>query len=503
MACEKLRKQSHSCELNHSIRLRGGGCCPSRPGCGAESVHLSEVRAPVESFGDWGRTFEKIGEQFKQLPSEQQRAVLTELRQLTPEQVEAAGQAASHISAVASTMASVDEADRLPAMHPDLHMPMWDYLNGLRVEQLLSHTPLIDLEYLVKLTELGGVLPAGRQNVPHAAFITAENVWRLKLWNTTRLKGSLAVLTFSYPWLDWWHPDRLGSQLRRVLPALKAMLAEAKNDSTYCTVGVMIDFLSLPQKPFNSDKDAQRFSTSLKNINSWYYHKNVYTLLITQPPPEGADYTNSRLHSQRGWCFFEKAASMAVKRGFCLLDFGKYKGAKTFTGKYVLESGSGCLGQMMAGREPPISPVVFRQRMCSGVASGELKFTATADMEFVINQYEKGFIEAINEIAARQEPVARNLEFMDLNWGDEEAAELLEALRFAAVHCTFPRGPVCVFCTDGNNFSEKRLLDLPPPSTTLAKGNGEGFDPRDVDWGVPGDARHEWVGKFFLGCPAI
>ena len=86
--------------------------------------------------------------------------------------------------------------------------------------------------------------------MPPAAFITTQNVWRLKLWNKARPKYALGVLVLSYPWLDWFHPDRLGAQLRRLLPFLKAMLAEAKRDSPHCTVGVMIDFLCLPQKPF-------------------------------------------------------------------------------------------------------------------------------------------------------------------------------------------------------------------------------------------------------------
>ena len=63
-------------------------------------------------------------------------------------------------------------------------------------------------------------------------------------------------------------PDRLGAQLRRLLPFLKAMLAEAKRDSPHCTVGVMIDFLCLPQKPFATEEDGARVKVSLKAINA-------------------------------------------------------------------------------------------------------------------------------------------------------------------------------------------------------------------------------------------
>ena len=221
-------------------------------------------------------------------------------------------------------------------------------------------------------------MPCGRQNVPPAAFITKRNLWRLKLWGKAKLKASLGVLVLSYPWLDWFHPDRLGAQLRRLLPFLKAMLAAAKEDSPHCTVGVMIDFLCLPQKPFATEEDGARFGVSLKAINAWYFHQFTFTLLVTNPPPEGADYSNTRLHRDRGWCFFEQAASMVVKDSKCLLDFGAYNGAAEFCDGRA-EQGT-CLGQMMAGRKPPIAPDAFGERMRTRVASDELKFTANADM---------------------------------------------------------------------------------------------------------------------------
>ena len=336
---------------------------------------------------------------------------------------------------------------------------MWAQYGGGTIEPLLEHTPLIDLEYLVALAEGGGVMPCGRQNVPPAAFITTQNVWRLKLWGKTRGKYALGVLVLSYPWLDWFHPDRLGAQLRRLLPFLKAMLAEAKRDSPHCTVGVMIDFLCLPQKPFATEEDGARFGVSLKAINAWYFHKHTFTLLVTNPPPEGADYSNTRLHRDRGWCFFEQAASMVVKDSTCLLDFGAYEGATEFCGD---DDGPGtCLGQMKAGRKPPIAPDAFGERMRARVESGELTFTANADMGFVIGQYEAGFVAAINRVAAATS--GRGLSFWYLRWGDAEAAELRLALQYAAAKCAFPEGAVLVYVTRGNPISEEALATLPPP----------------------------------------
>ena len=180
-----------------TIRPRGGGCCPSRPkGAAApDRTLLSTDQVPIEHVGDhcWALSFDEVGARFKQLSAEQQRAVLTELRSLTQEQAAAVACAASHIDAVAATMAEVTDEERLPAMHPELPKAMWDILNGKLVEQLLEHTPLVDLDYLVTLVTQGGVLPAGRQNVPPAAFITQDNVWTLEAQTLQQGAGQRAL----------------------------------------------------------------------------------------------------------------------------------------------------------------------------------------------------------------------------------------------------------------------------------------------------------------------
>ena len=114
-----------------------------------------------------------------------------------------------------------------------------------------------------------------------------------------------------------------------------------------------------------------------------------------------------------------------------------------------------------AGRKPPIAPDAFGERMRARVASGELTFTANADMGFVIGQYEAGFVAAINRVAA-ETGVTRSLFFRDLGWGDAEAAELRLALQYAAAKCAFPEGAVGVFVRYGNSISEEALATLPP-----------------------------------------
>ena len=95
------------------------------------------------------------------------------------------------------------------------------------------------------------------------------------------------------------------------------------------------------------------------------------------------------------------------------------------------------------------------------MASGELTFTANADMEFVIGQYEAGFVAAINRVAAGPDEDTRLLVFWKLGWGDAEAAELRLALQYAAAKCAFPEGAVCVGVRWGNSISEEALATLP------------------------------------------
>ena len=446
--------------------------------------------ASADMLGATDRTAEQIATD----------ADLADLRQLTPEQEAAAAKAAQHIEEVAAAAEAAPEEERWDD-------GKWDRLGGGAIEPLFEHTPLIDLEYLVALAEGGGVMPCGRQNVPPAAFITARNLWRLKLWGKVKDKYSLGVLVLSYPWLDWFHPDRLGAQLRRLLPFLKAMLAEAKRDSPHCTVGVMIDFLCLPQKPFATEEDGARSRVSLKAQNEWYFHPFTYTLLAAVP---GCD----RLTDRIGWDLVHQSASFVVKHPHCLLDFDGYEGATEFGGAFG-SSPETCSEQMkLKARAPPIAPDVFEERMREAVAyvgSGGLKFTSNAEMELAIGQYEAGFIAAINHVAADSSDVNRVLVFFGLGWGDNEAAQLLRALRYAAAKCTFPLQhedstgaivshiKICVGTTttyEGGNhdISEEAMATLPPVEV-YNEDTGEWYA---VDWGTPSDARYAWKGKFSL-----
>ena len=171
-------------------------------------------------------------------------------------------------------------------------------------------------------------------------------------------------------------------------------------------------------------------------------------LLVTTAPPD-ADQYERRLHSSRGWCLRETNAAMAVKQAWCLLDFSGYKGAADF-GDWRAYPDT-CLGQMKAGREPPRSPPVFGEFMRTGVASDEVQFTVKEDAGLVSRLYQEGFVKSVNRVAAKEDGY---LFFMDLGWGDEEGAVLVEALRYAAEHCAFPHGAVEVWVSAGNRITE-------------------------------------------------
>ena len=365
-----------------------------------------------------------------------------ELRRLTPAQAAAAAEAAARQEARVEKLKAVPDAERKPKGDD-----YWTQGGGGAIAQLMEKTPLIDLEWVIDLIELGGTVPRC-QDVPNAAVLTASMVWRLAVAADF---CELPVLVLSYPWLDFWHPDRLGAQLRGLLKLFKAYLKELREEhGPHCTVGLMMDFLCLPQKPFTTDAERARFGESLHSINEWYFHPCTKVLVVSTPPPEGAKYTNTRLHEARGWCYFEKCAAMAVKDDTCLWDVA---------GLADLPDGrQGHFNSMMfamkAKREPPLSPDTMAEDLRSAVASGTRAFTANADVALVIGQYARGFVKAFSNYCT-QCPGSSSLFYEDLNWGDEQGRTMLEAIKYVLQHGEFPGGKLHISCRSGNNFSEE------------------------------------------------
>lgn len=313
---------------------------------------------------------------------------------------------------------------------------------GIAVDEMLHLCDLVDARFLIDLHEAGGIVPR-YQSMPRAAIINSSTAWRLKIaWQET---GCLPVLVLSYPWLDKHHPDRLGEQLGTVVPVLRAMLDSRSCTSEHGTVGVLWDWACLPQQP-RSAEDETRFRRALYTLNSWYGHPCTHVLKLAGPHPTGAAYTNKRPYDERGWCFFESQMSGLVTDSKCLWDIQGYRGATTL---------AGLISECCTHRAPSLAPPRFAEEMRTRAANGKLAFTASADMETVIELYERGFVGAFDtyrSLRGRKAAQTAAIFYRNLDWQDEQARELVHAIEYMRSHCTLKEGPLEVRL-GGNAFS--------------------------------------------------
>ena len=286
-----------------------------------------------------------------------------------------------------------------------------------------------DARYLVALARHGGVFPR-QQELPDCARLGPDQSWLLHHWSHAA-RFSLPVLVLSYPWLDRGHPDPTGSLLQAIAPVLTAMLDGC---GPVLTIGVMIDYCSLPQHP-RCDADDGLFERGLLDMHRWYAHPFTHVLLVTTPIPKGA-FSNRRDYLQRGWCLFELLTSQLVKNGGLLWDFSRYKEATDY---------DGCCAQMRAGRKPPLDPNGAEAQMRAGLAAGSLSFSYASDSQVVIDMYRRGFIAAFDGYRA-----LRNLSpeedtsiyFAGLGWTDRDAERLAASLAFVSDTCEMATGEV-------------------------------------------------------------
>ena len=388
-----------------------------------------------------------IGRELSQAPRDVENLFMP-----TPTQAAAARAAAAQQEKLAKALASVPASEREPS-RLSVDTSVWEVYGGLAIDALLEHTPCVDIAYLINLGDRGGIVPR-LQDMPQAALITPAEAWRLRQWPFI---DSLAVLVLSYPWLDPVHPDRNGTQLQSWLPVFKLMLRAARQRSPHGTVGVVLDYICLPQKPFADEAEKERFDTSLRAINEWYFHPYTIVLLVTTLPAGDenlAQYANTRLHEERGWCNFELNACLTIKNDQCLWDMRQLTRGITSYGVHGAPAPHGSLvATLKAGRAPPLSPDAFAAQLLAGVGDGSLKFTSNADVEVVTEQYRRGFSVAWDTFRARTLS-AQPVWLEHLGWGDADALVLLDTLSHAAHACDFPDGPIIIYCLDGNDFSD-------------------------------------------------
>ena len=363
----------------------------------------------------------------------------------------------------------------------------WKRYGGDEVERLLETVDLVDARYLVALAQAGGVLPRA-QELPASAKITPATCWRLQGWPEL---FSTPVLVLSYPWLDRSHPDRHGVLLRAVAPILRGMIAaaEAKGECMHGTVGVMMDWCSLPQVP-RSAADQARFDAGLEGMSLWYSHPFTHVLLVTTPLPEGGDYSNCRPYYERGWCFSELKTSSLVKNADLLWDLSKLPpvaaavdaddsadGAAVQTVRTYME----CRMGMVAGRQPPLSPDAVAKEMRARVSAGTLAFTYEADIEPVIEMYRKGFVAAFagyRQLRQIKEGAGTTIYYGQLGWTDADAAVMADAIRYADQHCDMRGGKIEL------QFTDNRLTSKGVDMLRAAAGQAPGPAPV-ADRGAP------------------
>lgn len=269
------------------------------------------------------------------------------------------------------------------------------------IEPLLEHTTLIDIGYLVALGEAGGVIPAWK-DVPDSARINSRTVWRLRAWN---LDSSLPVLVLSYPWLDRHHPDRNGEQLKSLLPVLKSLHSAAQATQQHATVGVLWDYMSLPQGE-RTPSELERFTKARHVMHAWYGHPYTTTLVMARPLPYSAAYSNTRPYEKRGWTLFERRLSSLVKHDGNYWDMRKLTPPSASAAPL---SYSEVRQLLSAAREPVASPKRMARLLREGVASNELAFTALDDLELVVELYARGFVHAVDTYGACLDGARRTL----------------------------------------------------------------------------------------------
>ena len=177
-------------------------------------------------------------------------------------------------------------------------------------------------------------------------------------------------------------------------------------------------------------------------------HPHTIVLLCTGALPTGTAYRSVRPYEARGWCRFEIRISSVVKHKNNLWDLSRYAGAAELYG---------CARQMKARRPPPMSPNQVAREIRDGVSSGELAFTASADMDLVLTQYCEGFERAISAYRETAGTKVDRISYGGIGWTADEFPVVRAAIAYALERCR----PVTVteFWLAGN-FDELMLAEI-------------------------------------------
>ena len=347
------------------------------------------------------------------------------------------------VESVEAQLAADEERVKAEAAEPLPNGSMWDdYRGGPELEPLLAHTTLINVDWLVDFADRK-VMPEREGVVPAWQQLPSEAIVSLTQLRQTTYRGGLSVAVLSYGWAAKHHPDPTGEQLRRMLPALRSMknfknsqgrrvfsadgLRVDVDHGKVPTWGLVWDFMSLPQRGYTTKYDAdhedrtdyqlKRFIKGLKQINVWYGHAYVTTLVCDWPMPAGAQ--NPHPIDVRGWCVFERNLSSIVKNSDCYLQLSLLPADAESMDWY-----KGVVRACKGARRPPLAADAFERLMRDNLESGAFKFTNGKDATNVcIPQYAEAFTRLLG--------TSKVLAYQMLGWGAAEGEQLAAALACA------------------------------------------------------------------------
>ena len=303
-----------------------------------------------------------------------------------------------------------------PGLAYEEKLERWRELGGGDLERVLASgaVALLDAQWIISHAEAGGVLNH-RQALPKEAFLSLADLVEATTY------GDLPVAALSYPWLTKDHPDPRGANLARVARALKALLS----DPFITRLGVFWDFGSLHQHPdppngvLRTEEQNALFKQGLGCLGTLYSHPYTYVLRLTSFPDghkaeDQAEGTNVAKYFDRGWCATENAWASLTKTGHLSLDLGKMRDGVEYDFRSLTDD---C--RKGGGRRPPLLPSAFAAEL-------ETKsFTNGKDDKPLVKRlYEAAFEEQFGK--------ATVLKYLNLGWGDAEAAQLAEVLASGA-----------------------------------------------------------------------
>jgi len=296
----------------------------------------------------------------------------------------------------------------------------WKRLGGAELEAALccNSVRLVDADWLVKLANTQGGLFQRRQDLPHDAFVTCEELQAAG----PSLAFTLPIFVVSHPWLQPDHPDPKGTTLKLLAMFLEPFLKASRKAKKAGRYGVMFDFASLFQHPRDSTHaEGDLFIVGLKSLNNFYAHRNTMVLKVTSFPeayPDGyyiPGDANVKPYSERGWCYAESAMSGLVKGIEHVFDVSKFSGNVAGSGPLYLENVS---FECAAGLSPPMVPEDFNARL------SEKTFTNKKDdFDKVRDLYKRAYDTEL--------PRATVLKLWG-DWGDDEMKTLSKVLASGA-----------------------------------------------------------------------